>query len=353
MHDIAEYTDEKEIVDQKAIELAEDFSYEGYQVVRRELFAHLREPAVVIRRDSVTFNTACIAGLEDAVYIQILVNQDNKRMVVRKCEENDKDALRWCVAKPDKRKSRKMTNKIFSAMMYEMMGWNLDCRYKILGHKITFEDETIYVFDLMETEIFLDIKGKKAKKDTESQSTTENASNIEETASSDTDNERSAEEIKRKIEQIDKQKDKLLDLSLKGMIDDFEFKKRNDKFNTELFNLQKQIDSSGSQNLEEEKMRKKLNDIESCLSAKLDIKENLPYLVNLLVDKVIVEKVNGDRKHIKLSIYFDFNTPDIDIDLDMNTKNELKSRSLQTLACRRQTSVLKCSCIDTKQPWIC
>ena len=198
MHDTAEYTDEKEIVDQKAIELAEDFSYDGYQVVRRELFAHLREPAVVIRRDSVTFNTACIAGLEDAVYIQILVNQDNKKMVVRKCEENDKDALRWCVAKPDKRKSRKMTNKIFSAMMYEMMGWNLDCRYKILGHKITFEDETIYVFDLMETEIFLDIKGKRSKKDTESQTTIENVSNIEETASSDTDTERSVEEIKRK-----------------------------------------------------------------------------------------------------------------------------------------------------------
>lgn len=198
MHDTAEYTDEKEIIDQKAIELAEDFSYDGYQVVRRELFAHLREPAVVIRRDSVTFNTACIAGLEDAVYIQILVNQDSKRMVVRKCEENDKDALRWCVAKPDKRKSRKMTNKIFSAMMYEMMGWNLDCRYKILGHKITFEDETIYVFDLMETEIFLDIKGKRAKKDAESQFTTDKANNIEETASNSTDNERSVEEIKRK-----------------------------------------------------------------------------------------------------------------------------------------------------------
>lgn len=198
MHDTAEYTDEKEIIDQKAIELAEDFSYEGYQVVRRELFAHLREPAVVIRRDSVTFNTACIAGLEDAVYIQILVNQDSRRMVVRKCEENDKDALRWCVANPDKRKSRKMTNKIFSAMMYEMMGWNLDCRYKILGHKITFEDETIYVFDLMETEIFLDIKGKRAKKDTESQFTTEKANSIEETASNSTDNERSVEEIKRK-----------------------------------------------------------------------------------------------------------------------------------------------------------
>lgn len=150
-----------ENIDQKALELAQDFSYDGYQVVRRELFAHLREPAVVIRRDSVTFNTACIAGLEDAVYIQILVNQDNKRMVVRKCEENDKDALRWCIEKPDKRKSRKMSNKLFSAMMYDMMGWNTDCRYKILGHKITHEDETMYIFYLLETEIFMDTKRKK------------------------------------------------------------------------------------------------------------------------------------------------------------------------------------------------
>lgn len=153
--------EDTENIDQKALELAQDFSYDGYQVVRRELFAHLREPAVVIRRDSVTFNTACIAGLEDAVYIQILVNQDNKRMVVRKCEENDKDALRWCIEKPDKRKSRKMSNKLFSAMMYDMMGWNTDCRYKILGHKITHEDETMYIFDLLETEIFMDTKRKK------------------------------------------------------------------------------------------------------------------------------------------------------------------------------------------------
>ena len=156
---------QKENIDQKALELAQDFSYDGYQVVRRELFAHLREPAVVIRRDSVTFNTACIAGLEDAVYIQILVNQENKRMVVRKCEENDKDALRWCVERPDKRKSRKMTNKLFSAMIYDMMGWDLDCRYKMQGYKITHEDETMYIFDLLESEIYMDTQRKRKKAD--------------------------------------------------------------------------------------------------------------------------------------------------------------------------------------------
>ena len=161
------------------------------------------------------------------------------------------------------------------------------------------------------------------------------------------------EDINRKIDQIEKQKDKLLDLSLKGIIDDFEFKKRNDKFNQELFALQKQIDNSQNQNLEEDRLRTKLKEIENCLTTKLDIKENLPFLVNLLVDKVIVEKVNNDRKHVRLYIYFDFNAPDIDIDLDMNDKIELKDRTLKTMACRRDSSVLKCSCIDTKQPWIC
>lgn len=109
-----------ENIDQKALELAQDFSYDGFQVVRRELFAHLREPAVVIRRDSVTFNTACIAGLEDAVYIQILVNPEDKRMVVRKCEENDKDALRWCIAKRDAiRKEEILSAVVKSGRSYE------------------------------------------------------------------------------------------------------------------------------------------------------------------------------------------------------------------------------------------
>ena len=120
-------------------------------------------------------------------------------MVVRKCEENDKDALRWCIAKPDKRKSRKMSNRIFSAMMYEMMGWDLDCRYKILGHKITYEDETIYVFDLQETEIYLDIKGKRAKKSTESISETKHTDVSSDNIIQSTENgEASAEEVKRK-----------------------------------------------------------------------------------------------------------------------------------------------------------
>ena len=90
--------------DARAEELESTFSYDGYQVVRKELFAHLRDPAIVIRKDSITFNTACITGLEDVVYVHVMFNSDLKRIVVRGCDENEKDALRWCIAKEDKHK---------------------------------------------------------------------------------------------------------------------------------------------------------------------------------------------------------------------------------------------------------
>ena len=147
--------------EQRTVELEQSFSYDGYQIVRKELFAHLRDPAITIRKDSVTFNTACIEGLEDVVYIHMMFNRELKRIVVEGCDENDKDALRWCIAKPDKRKSRKMVGKPFSELVYREMGWDENCRYKILGYRIQFEGKTLYVFDLMVPEIFHERKSRK------------------------------------------------------------------------------------------------------------------------------------------------------------------------------------------------
>ena len=40
--------------DARAEELESTFSYDGYQVVRKELFAHLRDPAIVITASHLT-----------------------------------------------------------------------------------------------------------------------------------------------------------------------------------------------------------------------------------------------------------------------------------------------------------
>ena len=165
--------------EQRRTEIEQTFDYDGYQVARRELFAHLRDPAIVIRKDSVTFNTACIAGLEDVVYVNIMFNSTLKRLVVKGCNENDKDALRWCVAKPDKRKSRKMSCRLFSELLYKEMGWASDCRYKILGYRIEFEGESLYVFDLVAAEVFHERKKKQSDEVMPTEASAENKEEVQ------------------------------------------------------------------------------------------------------------------------------------------------------------------------------
>ena len=131
------------------------FSFEGYQVVRREFFSHKFDPTLTIRGNSIIFNNACISKLEQVVYVQVLVNPTAEKLVIRPCEEGARDAIRWCVAKDDKRKSRQITCGLFTAKLYEMMGWEALYRYKLQGTRISYQGEQLYVFDLTSTEIYL------------------------------------------------------------------------------------------------------------------------------------------------------------------------------------------------------
>ena len=135
--------------------LEDNFSLDGYQVVRREFFSHRYDPALTIRGNSISFNNACISKLDEVVYIQVMVNPVTEKLVIRPCSEGARDAIRWCVAKDDKRKSRQITCGVFTAMLYEMMGWEALYRYKLQGTQITVQGEQLFVFDLASTEIYL------------------------------------------------------------------------------------------------------------------------------------------------------------------------------------------------------
>ena len=131
------------------------FSFEGYQVVRREFFSHKFDPTLTIKGNSIIFNNACISKLDSVVYVQVLVNPTTEKLVIRPCDEGARDAVRWCVARDEKRKSRQITCGLFTAKLYEMMGWEALYRYKLQGTRINYRGEQLYVFDLTSTEIFL------------------------------------------------------------------------------------------------------------------------------------------------------------------------------------------------------
>ena len=111
--------------EKNTIPVTEDdaFSYDGYQVVRGEFFAHTYEPSFTFNSSKVSVNTACIKKLPDTDFVQILVNPDEKKLAVRPCQEDEKDSFRWCSATA-KRSPRQITCRIFFAKVVSLMGWN-------------------------------------------------------------------------------------------------------------------------------------------------------------------------------------------------------------------------------------
>lgn len=136
-------------VEMEAIDV--NFNYDGFQVVRGEFFAHIYEPSITFNRRKVYLNTACIKKFPEIDYVQILVNSEEKKLAVRPCSGEEKDSFLWCTAK---RKPKQISCKIFSGMIADLMQWNPEYRYKLLGKLIRSNDEYLFIFDLKASEMY-------------------------------------------------------------------------------------------------------------------------------------------------------------------------------------------------------
>ena len=82
------------------IELRDDFDFDGYQVVRREFFAHTFEPSITFNNYKVYVNAACLNKFPHADCVQLLINRESRILGLRPCTEFERDA-RLCSA-PDR-----------------------------------------------------------------------------------------------------------------------------------------------------------------------------------------------------------------------------------------------------------
>jgi hypothetical protein len=132
------------------------FDYEGYHVVRREWFSKVNCPAVTLKYGSVVFNVRAIRKLNECRFILILINIKEKIMIAKPCEEDDKDSLQWSrIDKQEKVVPRQITGKVFTAQLYKDMNWDIESTTKVLGTLLTCKNERIFVFNLVNAELYL------------------------------------------------------------------------------------------------------------------------------------------------------------------------------------------------------
>lgn len=151
--------------DDEILDMGEDFDFGDFQVVRREFFAHLREPAITFNNCRIYVNVACLTKFPNTEYVQVLINRNTKILALRPCEEGARDSFPWCYDSKGKKKPKQLTCKLFFAKIFTMMEWNPDFRYKLLGTVIHSKGEYLLAFDLSSTEVYQKtfVEGEKPK----------------------------------------------------------------------------------------------------------------------------------------------------------------------------------------------
>lgn len=159
--------DNEEVIQEEGLNSIEELNQ--YQVIRSEFVAPKLRAKVTFNIDSLTFSTKCLNLFKDSQYIQLLINSEEKRMVVMQCDEHSKDSLKWCNIKSGKVASRKIGCKIFGAKLYEMMGWNPENRYRVQAIFQEIDGKQLILFNLDEfemvvPEVVVRSDGKKVRK---------------------------------------------------------------------------------------------------------------------------------------------------------------------------------------------
>lgn len=128
----------------------------GYQVTRAELFSHTYEPAITIWPTRIKFNMACLRKFPGVTHIQILIHPKQRHLIIRPCHPDAPDSLRWAKGGGEKELSnRDMLCRIFAGKVFDLMKWDLEYRYKMLGKPAVYQKEMLFLFKLTDFELFM------------------------------------------------------------------------------------------------------------------------------------------------------------------------------------------------------
>lgn len=142
------------MIEEEVIDLGDNFDFDGFQVVRREFFAHLHEPSAVFNDCKFSVNSACLKRFPETTSVQVLINKETKIMALMPCPDGAKDSFVWCKIAKGKRAPKPITCKLFFAKIVELMDWNPNYKYKLLGKLIQANGEMLLAFDLRATEVY-------------------------------------------------------------------------------------------------------------------------------------------------------------------------------------------------------
>ena len=138
------------------IELAKgDFDYRQYQVLSGLYGESQFQPCINFTCKNITFSTACFDKLNTS-HIELLINPTLKIFAARPVDPNKcRNAVKWYKYTNNIKSPRLINGSAFLSTLFQILNWDLNNKYQIIGDIKSKNNETLMFFHLKETKIFI------------------------------------------------------------------------------------------------------------------------------------------------------------------------------------------------------
>ena len=126
----------------------------GYQVVRHEYGSDQDVVQVSFNRGYMYVNSYGLARFPEEDYIQVLVDEDTRSMVIKPLVKKKRDSFKWSGG-IKKRKPRHIGCMPLFYMVYRMMEWDIQARYRITGEIEDYGEQKVIFLDLTSAVCFV------------------------------------------------------------------------------------------------------------------------------------------------------------------------------------------------------
>lgn len=133
-----------------------EFDFRGFEIARSQFFDSIEKTSATFTIKTVKFNKTCLQKLDNVQYIEMLIHPGERLLAVRKAAKDHRNAVHW--ASPCKKGGilpRTITGIAFLKTIYNLFGWDPEYRYRVQGVRRHKNMESVLLFNMNETEVFL------------------------------------------------------------------------------------------------------------------------------------------------------------------------------------------------------
>lgn len=132
-----------------------DFDLRGFEVTRSQFFDTARKLCVTLSTDTIWFSAECIRKFKKELHVEMLVHPHEHLIAVRPCTKDCRNAVRWAKINEENYSPRDISGTAYLNTLYAIFGWNIECRYRVRGVRRQKDNESVVIFDMRDTEIFI------------------------------------------------------------------------------------------------------------------------------------------------------------------------------------------------------